>query len=184
MRRNAFQKILAYAVGVSICSLLAEPAASDEFTESLSAIRRATEGYWTGVVRGSDASGESFEAEDAFTFVVTSDDGLNSATWSTDALEIATYERDGIYRIRNWNRSGGRNEIQYELRIEELPDASGNGEWVLVLEQTASDGTVMETLEHFSLDGDAMRMLIEMRPQGSDEPFETVVTGSWTRSVD
>jgi hypothetical protein len=166
---------------VFACSVLASPAVSDEFTDSLASIRRAMAGHWTGVVRGSDANGEIFEADDEFTFVVTSEDGLDSATWSADALEIATHEGEGIYRIRNWNRSGRRNETQYRLRIEKSPDAAGNGDWVLELEQTASDGTVMDTREHFSLNGNAMRMSIEMRPQGTDEPFEIIVTGSWSR---
>jgi hypothetical protein len=55
---------------------------------------------------------------------------------------------------------------------------------VLELEQTAADGTVMEMLEHFSLSGDTMRMSIEMRPEGSDEPFETMVTGRWSRRAE
>lgn len=163
------------------CSVSAVPVWSDEFTDSLAAIRHAMDGHWIGVVRGSDASGEAFEVDDAFTFVVTSEDGLDSAQWSADALEIATHEGEGIYRIRNWNLSGGQNETQYLLRIERPLDASGNAGWVLELEQTTSDGTVMDTLEHFSLNGDTMRMLIEMRPLGSDGSFETVVTGSWAK---
>lgn len=141
-------------------------------------------GHWAGVVSGSDASGEQFEAEDAFTFVVTSEDGLDSATWSADALEIASHEGNGVYRVRNWNRTGRQNEIRYQVWIEKQPDASGNGDWVLELQQTASDGTAMETLEHFSLNGNAMRMSIEMRPEGSNEPFKTMVTGSWSRRAD
>jgi hypothetical protein len=171
-------------VGVLGCTVLMVPAWSDELTDSLASIRRAMVGHWIGVVSGSDASGQEFEADDAFTFVVTSEDGLDSATWSADALEIATHEGDGLYRIRNWNRVGRQNEIRYQVRIEKDPDVSGNGDWVLHLQQTASDGTVMETREHFSLDGDAMRMVIEMRPDGSDEPFETMVTGRWSRRAE
>jgi hypothetical protein len=29
-----------------------------------------------------------------------------------------------------------------------------------------------------------MRMTIEMRPEGSDEAFQTMVTGSWSRRAD
>jgi hypothetical protein len=171
-------------VGALGCFVWAAPAWADELTDSLASIRRAMVGHWTGVVSGSDASGEQFEAEDAFTFVVTSEDGLDSATWSADALEVATHEGNGIYRIRNWNRAGRQNEIRYRVRIEKEPDISGNGDWVLELQQTASDGTAMETLEHFSLNGNAMRMSIEMRPEGSNEPFKTMVTGSWSRGAD
>jgi hypothetical protein len=177
-------KVRSIAVGALACGVLAAPAAADELTDSLASIRRAMVGHWTGVVSGSDASGEHFEAEDAFTFVVTSEHGLDSATWSADALEIATHEGDGVYRIRNWNRAGRQNETRYQVRIEREPDISGNGDWVLELQQTASDGTTMETLEHFSLNGNAMRMSIEMRPEGSDEPFRTMVTGSWSRRAD
>src|SRR5690606_49276 len=138
-------------------------------------------GHWSGKVGGTDESGEKFEADDDFTFVVTSEDGLDSATWSADTLELATYEADGRYRIRNWNRAGRQGGVEYRLRIVEGPDAAGNGAWVLGLEQTASDGTAMETLEHFTLDEDLLRMEIEMRPAGSDEPFGTVVTGTWSR---
>jgi hypothetical protein len=177
-------KLRSIAGGALGCCVLAAPASADELTDSLASIRRAMVGHWTGVVRGSDASGEQFEAEDAFTFVVTSEDGLDSATWSADALEVAKHEGNGIYLIRNWNRAGRQNEIRYRARIEKEPDISGNGDWVLELQQTASDGTAMETLEHFSLNGHAMRMSIEMRPEGSNEPFKTMVTGSWSRRAD
>jgi len=124
---------------------------------------------------------QTFEVEDDFTFVVTSEDGLDAATWSADTLEIATYEADGRYRIRNWNRAGRQGETEYVLRIVESADAAGSAAWVLQLRQTASDGTVMETREHFTLDEDLLRMEIEMRPAGSVEPFETMVTGTWSR---
>ena len=176
--------VLTDAVALLVCTTFAVPAWCDEFTDSLASIRHALEGHWIGVVGGSDASGESFEFEDEYTFVVTSDDGLDSAQWSTDALEIATHLGEGVYRIRNWNIAGGRNATQYRLRIERPLDTSGNAAWVLELEQTASDGTVLDTLEHFSLNGDSQQMLIEMRPLGSDEPFETVVTGSWTKTTE
>ena len=174
-------KLRSLTVGVLGCSVWMAPASSDELTDSLASLRRAMAGHWIGVVSGSDAGGQEFEVEDAFTFVVTSEDGLDSATWSADTLEIATHEGDGVYRIRNWNRAGRHNEIRYRMRIEKEPDASGNGDWVLQLQQTAADGAVMETREHFSLDGDALRMIIEMRPDGSGEPFQTKVTGRWSR---
>lgn len=177
-------KLRSIMVGALGCGAFVASAAADELTDSLASIRRAMVGHWTGVVRGFDASGEQFDAEDAFTFVVTSEDGLNSATWSADALEVATHEGDGAYRVRNWNRTGRQREVRYQVRIERAPDASGNGDWVLELRQTAADGTAMETLEHFSLNGNAMRMSIEMRPEGSDEPFKAMVTGSWSRRVD
>ena len=175
------REVLTTTVALIASITFASAAWCDEFTDSLASIRHALDGHWIGVVRGSDASGETFEVEDAYTFVVTSEDGLDSAQWSADALEMATHQGEGIYRIRNWNPAGGRNETEYRIRIESPLDTSGNAAWVLALEQTASDGTVMDTLEHFSLNGDSQQMLIEMRPLGSDEPFETVVTGSWTK---
>lgn len=174
-------KQLSVAVGASICAVLVSPASADDFTDSLASIRRAMVGHWSGELSGTDASGEQFEADDDFTFVVTSEDGLDSANWSADTLEIATYEADGRYRIRNWNRTGRQGETEYRLRIVEDPDVAGNAAWVLELRQTASDGTVMETREHFTLDENTLHMEIEMRPAGSDEPFETMVTGTWSR---
>jgi len=176
-----WEKLRSLAIGVSICAVLLSPASADEFTDSLASLRRAMVGHWSGQLSGTDASGEKFEVDDDFTFVVTSEDGLDSATWSTDTLEIATYEADGRYRIRNWNRAGRQGGVEYRLRIVQGPDAAGNGAWVLELEQAASDGTAMETLEHFTLDENQLRMEIEMRPAGSDEPFETMVTGTWSR---
>ncbi len=179
-----FAKLPSVVVGVLSCVVLAAPASADELTDSLASIRRAMVGHWSGELSGTDASGQKFEVDDAFTFVVTSEDGLNSATWGADTLEIAMYEGDSVYRIRNWNQSGRQNEIQLRVRIVEDPDASGNGAWMLELQQRASDGTSMETREHFSLDENALRMTIEMRPAGSDEPFETKVTGTWSMETD
>jgi hypothetical protein len=174
-------KLPSIVVGVLSCVLLVAPASADEFADSFASIRRAMVGHWSGNVSGADASGKRFEAEDAFTFVVTSEDGLDSATWSADTLELATHEGDGRYRIRNWNPTGRQNELQLQVHIANDPDASGNGAWVLALQQRASDGTYMEAREHFALEGNTLRMTIEMRPAGSDAPFETQVTGTWSR---
>ena len=175
--------IWAVLLALSTTALIAH-AAADEFTDSLALMRRAMAGHWSGEITGTDANGEEFEVDDDFTFVVTSDDGLDSATWSTDTLEIAEYEEDGRYRIRNWHRTGRQGEIQYQLRIVEGPDISGNGGWVLELQQNASDGTVMETREYFELNENTLRMTIEMRPNGSNEQFETMVKGTWSRVSD
>jgi hypothetical protein len=174
-------KLLSIAVGGLSCVVLVAPASADELTDSLASIRRAMAGHWSGTLSGTDASGEKFEADDAFTFVVTSEDGLDSATWSTDTLEIAMYEGDGRYRIRNWNQTGRSRETRLQVRIVDDPDALGNGAWVLELEQRASNGAVMETREHFTLNENMLHMLIEMRPAGSNERFETTVTGRWSR---
>lgn len=91
-----------------------------------------------------------FEDEDAFTYVVTSEDGLDSATWSAGSLEIATYEGDGRYVLRGWNRAGRHSETPLRVRIADEPDVAGNGAWVLELEQRAADGSVMETRERFT----------------------------------
>jgi hypothetical protein len=171
------------SIGGLTSLVLVTGAAADELTDSLASIRRAMVGHWSGELRGTDASGEQFEVDDAFTFVVTSEDGLDSATWGADTLEIATYEGGSLYRIRNWTRTGRQNEIPLKVRIVEAPDASGNGSWTLELEQRAADGTIMETLEHFALDQNTLRMTIEMRPAGSDEPFQTEVTGTWSRET-
>lgn len=171
----------AITAGVLSTVVLAASVSADEFTDSLASIRRAMEGHWVGELSGVDASGEEFEVNDSFTFVVTSDDGLDSATWSAGSLEIAMHEGDGQYRIRNWNQTGRRGETRYRLRITEKPDKSGNGTWLLELRQRTSDGTLMETLEHFILDEDTLQMTIEMRPAATDEPFHTKVTGTWSR---
>jgi hypothetical protein len=89
-------KLRSSAVDMLSSSVLVAPALSDELADSLASIRRAMVGHWTGQVSGSDANGDKFEGDDAFTFVVTSEDGLSSATWSADALEIATHEGDGL----------------------------------------------------------------------------------------
>lgn len=174
-------KLFAFAVGTVLGIGSAAPSAADEFTDSLASLRRAMAGHWSGAVAGTDASGETFETRDDFTFAVTSEDGLDSATWSADTLEIATQVGDGLYRVRNWNRTGRQGGVEYRVRILEGPDAEGNGTWVLELEQTRSDGVVMELREYFTLNDDSLRMEIEMRPSGSDGPFETTVTGTWSR---
>lgn len=174
-------RLLSIAVGAWIGASLLSPASADDFSTSLASIRRAMVGHWSGKVSGTDASGEKFDVDDDFTFVVTSEDGLDAATWSADTLELATHEADGRYRIRNWSRTGQQGQTEYQLRIAEGPDEAGNGAWILELRQTASDGTVMETLEHFTLDENLLRMEIEVRPAGSDEPFEAMVMGTWSR---
>lgn len=83
----------------------------------------------------------------------------------------------------NLRTAGSSDSGVTQLRIVEGPDEAGNGAWMLELRQTASDGTVMETLEHFTLDENLLRMEIEMRPAGSDEPFETMVMGTWSRAL-
>lgn len=168
-------------IGILICLALESSASADELTDAISALQRATVGHWVGHLSGTDAGGERFEVDDAFTFVLTSDDGLDHAMWSADTLTIGTHEGGGIYRIRSWNGTGRPSEIESQMRIPRDPDASGNGEWVLELEQRASDGTVMDTREHFTLSGDSLRMAIEMRPANSEGPFETMVTGTWSR---
>jgi len=176
-------KPISTAVGVSFWAGLLSSAAADEFTDSLASMRRAMAGHWTGRLSGTDSGGEQFDVDDEFTFVITSEDGLDSATWSADTLELATYEGDGRYRIRNWTRSGRQGGLEYRLRIVEGPDAAGNGAWVLELEQSADDGSDVEMREHFRLDGNMLGMEIEMRPAGSDDPFETVITGAWSRAA-
>lgn len=176
-----FAKLRSITVGALSCAVMVAPASADEFTDSLASIRRAMVGHWSGEVSGTDASGEKFEADDAFTFVVTSEDGLNSATWSAETLEIATYEGDSVYRIRNWNQTGRQNEIRLQVRIAEDPDPSGNGTWILELQQRASNDTLMDVREHFTLNENTLQMIIEMRPAGSDESFETIVAGRWSR---
>ena len=83
-----FAKLLSIVVAALSCAVMVAPAFADEFTDSLASIRRAMVGHWSGEVSGTDASGEKFEADDAFTFVVTSEDGLDSATWGAETLEI------------------------------------------------------------------------------------------------
>lgn len=174
-------KLLSIALGTGICAVPVGAASADDFTDSLALLRHAMVGHWSGEVSGTDANGERFEVDDDFAFVVTSDDGLDSATWSAETLEIATHEGDGRYRIRNWSQTGRQGEIEYQLRIVGNPDVSGNGAWVLELLQTASDGTVMETREQFRLHENTLRMAIEMRPADSEQPFETMVRGTWSR---
>jgi hypothetical protein len=174
-------------VGVAMMScLLAAPSFADEFTDSLSAIRRAMVGPWSGSLSGVDAqSGEEFRIDDdAFTFVITGNDGLDSATWSADLVEIATYEDDARYRIRSWNRSGEPNEIALRARVVEQPDASGNGAWRLEGQWSGPDGTLMDARETFKLHGDTLTMRVEMRRADSADAFETTVTGIWSRQSD
>lgn len=64
----------------------------------------------------------------------------------------------------NLRTAGSSDSGVTQLRIVEGPDEAGNGAWMLELRQTASDGTGMETLEHFTLDENLLRMEIEMRP--------------------
>jgi hypothetical protein len=175
-------KRLSVAVGALTSAMFAVSASADEFTDSLAALKRAMAGHWAGQLTGTDNTGQTFEDEDAFTYVVTSDDGLDSATWSAGSLEMAKYEGDGRYSLLSWNRAGRQSATPLRVRIADDPDAAGNGAWVLELEQRASNGTVMETHERFTLDEDTLRMTIEMRPAGSDEPFETMVTGTWARA--
>jgi hypothetical protein len=161
---------------------LVSSVSADELTDSLAFLKRAMAGHWSGELTGTDNTGEKFEAEDAFTYVVTSEDGLDSATWSAGSLEIATYEGDGRYSLRSWSRAGRQSETPLRVRVTENPDVAGNGAWVLELEQRASDGTVMEAHEHFTLDDNSLHMTIVMRPAGSNDPFETKVTGMWART--
>ena len=160
--------------------MLAAPVSADELTDSLASLKRAMAGHWSGQFTGTDNTGQEFEAEDAFTYVVTSDDGLDSATWSAGSLEIAKYEGNGRYVLRSWNRAGRQSETPLQVRIADDPDAAGNGAW-LELEQRAVDGTVMEAHERFTLADDTL-LTIDMRPAGSDQPFETMVTGTWSRT--
>jgi hypothetical protein len=168
------------AIG-ALSVVLTAPAFADELTDSLASLKRAMAGHWSGRLTGTDNTGQRFEDEDAFTYVVTGEDGLDSATWSADSLEIAKYEGDGRYVLRSWNRAGRQSETPLRVRVADAPDAAGNGAWVLELEQRAADGKVMETHERFTLAHDTLQMTIDMRPAGSDEPFETMVTGSWSR---
>jgi hypothetical protein len=177
-------RLRSIVVGVLGAVILVAPASADEFTDSLALFKRAMAGHWSGKLSGTDGSGQKFEVDDAFTFVVTSADGLDSATWSASSLEVASYEGDTRYRIRIWNRTGRQSETDLQVRIAEGPDASGNGVWLLDLQQRASDGTVMEARERFSLDENTLRMSIEMRPEGSDEPFDTKVVGTWARGAE
>ena len=170
------------AVAVLMAVVLAVPVSADEFTDALALLKRRMAGHWSGQLTGTDNTGQRFEDEDAFTYVVTSEDGLNSATWSTGSLEIATHEGDGRYVLRSWNRSGRQSETPLRVRIADEPDVAGNGAWVLELEQRAADGSVMETRERFTLADETLQMTIDMRPAGSDEPFETMVTGRWVRA--
>jgi hypothetical protein len=162
--------------------ILAAPVSADEFTDSLASLKRAMAGHWSGQLTGTDNTGQKFEAEDAFTYVVTSEDGLDSATWSAGSLEIAKHEGNGRYMLRSWNRAGRQRETPLQVRIADDPDAAGNGAWVLELEQRAADGSVMEAHERFTLADDTLQMTIDMRPAGSDQPFETMVTGTWSRT--
>jgi hypothetical protein len=174
-------KRLPMALGALTSVVVMNSVSADEFTDSLATLKRAMAGHWSGELTGIDNTGQKFEAEDAFTYAVTSENGLNSATWSSGSLEIATYEGDGRYGLRSWSRAGRQSETTLRVRITENPDSAGNGAWVLQLEQRSSDGTAMEAHEHFTLDGNSLRMTIVMRPAGSNEPFETKVTGSWAR---
>ena len=71
------------AVAVLMAVVLAVPVSADEFTDALALLKRRMAGHWSGQLTGTDNTGQRFEDEDAFTYVVTSEDGLNSATWST-----------------------------------------------------------------------------------------------------
>ena len=133
-------KRLLIAVGVLTSIVLMTSVSADEFADSLAALKRAMAGHWSGELTGVDSTGEKFDADDAFTYAVTSENGLDSATWSTGSLEIATYEGDGRYGLRSWSRAGRQNVTPLRVRITENPDAAGNGAWVLELEQRSSDG--------------------------------------------
>jgi hypothetical protein len=113
------------AVGVLVSVVLAVPVSADEFTDALALLKRAMAGHWSGQLTGTDNTGQKFEEEDAFTYVVTSEDSLDSATWSAGSLEIATYEGDGRYVLRSWNRAGRQSETPLRARIADEPDAAG-----------------------------------------------------------
>ncbi len=67
------------------------------------------------------------------------------------------------------------------MRISDEPDAAGNGAFMYEGEWANPGGSMLEVQEEFSLDGDTLRMTVETRPAGTDEPFETSVMGMWTR---
>jgi len=76
--------------------VLVAPASADEFTDSLPSLKRAMAGHWSGQLTGTDNTGQPFETEDAFTYAATSEDGLDSATWSAGSLEIAACDANVV----------------------------------------------------------------------------------------
>ena len=163
-------------------SLIASSAFATETEDALAAIHTALAGSWSGTIAVVDpATGQRVEEPDAFVFVVTSEDNLDSAMWSASSLEWAEYQQDGVYRIRNWNPRGVGNDVSIRAAVLEGPDASGDAVWILDGEPEMSDGTLREARETFTLKDGVLTLEGGLRPLGSDEPFSSIVSGTWTR---
>lgn len=174
-------RVFACAVVLS-ASVMAPPVFAGQIEDDLATIHAALAGAWTGTLAVTDPeTGEHVEEPDSFAFVVTSADGLDSAMWSAGSLEWAEYEQDGVYRIRNWNPRGHSNDVRIRLAVIERPDASGNAVWIMDGEPEMSDGTLREARETFTLKDGVLTLEGGLRPVGSDEPFSSIVSGTWTR---
>ena len=163
-------------------SALSSPASAAELEDALIAIHAALAGSWAGTVAAVDPeTGERSEEADSFAFAVTSEDGLDSTMWNAGFVEWAEYRQDGVYSIRFWNAEGHSNAVSIRFAVLEGPDESGNAVWIMDGEPEMSDGTLRESRETFTLRDNVLTMEGGLRPVGSDEPFSSLVRGTWTR---
>lgn len=150
--------------------------------EDLALIFKLYTGRWEGSIEGTNPqSGETFKVEDSYTFATTSEDGMDTVTWSDMGLILREHLGDGVYHSRTWGPNGPGFEEQLQYQVLAAPGTEGGTSWISAGVTTAPDGTVIEGRETFTLSGDTLSLTTELRRQGIDETYQTIATGKWKR---
>lgn len=162
---------------------LSVQAQSDD--EVLAAVHEALSGRWEGEVEGvNPVTGEAYSQPDAFTFVVTGEDGLDAAYWTEFGLILYEHLGDGNYHARTFGPDGAGFEEPLEVSVPEPVDDEGSGSWIVTGWGEMPDGTEVEIREVFSISGTQLSMLAEQRRRDDeDEGYRVIAEARYERAV-
>lgn len=171
-------KIAAVAAAIALTA----PAFADELEDGLAAINAEAAGPWTGEVTAiNQSTGTGTPVDYDFTFVVTSDDGLDYAYWGPSGLTVVDYQGEGRVVARTWSAAGDL--IETLNGTIALGEETGRSKaWTLSSATSAPDGTSYDLVATYTLTNRGLAYTQEASQTGvAGADKITLATGSWRR---
>ncbi|MCG8441613.1 MAG: hypothetical protein MI723_07390 [Caulobacterales bacterium] len=179
MRQTACTVIAAAAVSWA----WAAPAAGDGHMEAIAAMNASLAGHWTGAAESrSPQTGETVSVDDAFTFVVTGEDGIDYAFWGPQGMTWAVHEGDAVFRHHSFANDGTGEVMTVRMSEAHGPDEAGDWSIVETAATSGEDGAGLEQRSTYALTGGVFTVNVAVRAAGGEADYELIYSGSYTRA--